>query len=88
MNSICVECGDTKDQVDFLGRCSECFERLKWEEPRNPVHAPYFKEMGVENPVDAKGSTAHVRDIKNRRYDAKEDRTFQYKPPKKYFFGG
>lgn len=57
-------------------------------EKKATVNAPYFKEMGVENPIDPKGSTAHVRDIKNRRYDAKADKQFQYKPPKKYFFGG
>lgn len=85
LQDICVECGKTSADLDFLGRCLTCFEELKWRPPVNPVQAPYFKEMGVENPVDAKGSTAHVRDIKNRRYDPKTDKTFYYKPRKEYF---
>jgi len=46
----------------------------------------YFKEMGVENPYDPKGSTAHVRDIKQRRWDQKEKRMFYYKGETRYSF--
>jgi hypothetical protein len=83
---ICVECEKPKADLDFLGRCPGCFEELKWRPPKAPVQAPYFKEMGVENPVDPKGSTAHVRDIKSRRYDEKTDSMYRYHPPKRYFF--
>jgi len=85
IQDICVECGQPSEEVDFLGRCTPCFEELKLRPAKNKQNAPYFKEMGVENPVDPKGSTAHVRDIKNRRYDSKTDTTFDYKPPKRYF---
>lgn len=43
-------------------------------------------EYGVENPIDVKGSTAHVRDIKMRRIDPKTKTTFYYEQPKTYFF--
>jgi hypothetical protein len=43
-------------------------------------------EYGVENPVDPKGSTAHVRDIKKRRIDPKTKTVFNYEPPKTYFY--
>lgn len=43
-------------------------------------------EFGQENPIDAKGSTAHVRDIKKRRIDPKTKEFFYYKTPKAYFF--
>lgn len=38
--------------------------------------------------MDPKGSTAHVREIKDRRYHPKEDRTFHYSKElgKTYFF--
>ena len=44
-------------------------------------------EYGHENPIDAKGSTAHVRDIKSRRLDTKTKQMFRYEAPKSYFFG-
>jgi hypothetical protein len=47
-----------------------------------------MKEVGIENPYDKKGSTAHVRDIKNRRYDPKTDKMFYHEGPKRYFFPG
>lgn len=43
-------------------------------------------EFGVENPIDPKGSTAHVQDIKNRRIDPKTKTQFYYQKPKTYFF--
>lgn len=51
-----------------------------------PSSEPYFKEVGVENPYDKKGSTVHVRDIKNRRLDTKTNKMFYYEAPKTYFF--
>lgn len=46
-------------------------------------------EYGHENPEDPKGSTAHVRDIKDRRWHPQEKRMF-YKskemPGRTYFF--
>lgn len=59
--------------------CKTCYQK-PYEE------RPYVKEMGVENPYDTKGSTAHVRDIKNRRLDPKTKKMFYYQPPKTYFF--
>lgn len=76
---ICVVCGEQADR-DILGRCLSCFQL------QVPVRFPYFKEMGVENPMDPKGSTAHVRDIKLRRIDPKTKEVFNYEPPKTYFF--
>lgn len=46
----------------------------------------HFKEMGVENPLDPKGSTAHVREIKSRMHDFKTGKVYNYEPPKTYFF--
>jgi hypothetical protein len=45
-------------------------------------------EYGHENPSDPQGSTAHVRDIKDRRWHPQEKRTFYYSKElgKKYFF--
>lgn len=43
-------------------------------------------EYGVENPIDPKGSTAHVRDIKARRINTKTKEMFYYQAPKTYFF--
>jgi hypothetical protein len=75
----CVACGLEGDR-DILGRCPDCFRA------QVPVRLPYFKEMGVENPMDPKGSTAHVREIKTRRIDPKTKAVFNYEPPKTYFF--
>lgn len=75
----CVICGDEDDR-DVLGRCYVCF--------CNGIPVPYghFKEMGTENPFDKQGSKAHVRDIKQRRYDPNTGETFYYKGEKSYFF--
>lgn len=43
-------------------------------------------EYGHENPRDPEGSTAHVRDIKQRRWHPEEKRMFYYTPPKTYSF--
>lgn len=75
----CVVCGKNEDR-DILGRCDGCF--------RKGVVPQYgsFKEMGVENPDDPKGSTSHVRDIKMRMIDPESKKVTYYKPPKTYFF--
>ena len=56
--------------------------------PSDEETAPYFKETGRANPFDPKGSTAHIRDIKDRRWNPKEKRMFYYskEQPKTYFF--
>jgi hypothetical protein len=45
-------------------------------------------EFGHENPSDPRGSTAHVRDIKDRRWHPTEKRQFYYSKElgKSYFF--
>lgn len=45
-------------------------------------------EFGHENPIDPKGSTAHLRDIKDRRWHPTEKRMFYWSKerPKTYFF--
>lgn len=75
----CIGCGVLADR-DILGRCDDCF--------RHGFRVMYgtFKEVGVENPYDKKGSTAHVRDIKSRRLDPKTKKMFYYEPPRTYFF--
>lgn len=55
---------------------------------QDPSLIPYFKEMGAANPRDPKGSTAHVRDIEDRRWHPTEKRMFYWskEKPKTYFF--
>jgi hypothetical protein len=77
---ICVGCGHEADR-DILGRCDSCFRQGVC------AYTPYFKEMGTANPLDPKGSTAHVRDIQDRRWHPTEKRMFYYskEKPKTYF---
>lgn len=82
MSKYCTQCGNVAGTLYLDGEawvCRHCLSDV-------PGDAPYFKEMGVENPRDPEGSTAHVRDIKARRWDPKEERLFYYTPPKTYFF--
>ena len=74
----CVVCGEEDDR-DILGRCYQCFCL------GIPVQYGHFKEVGRENPGDPKGSTAHVRDIKNRRMDPQTKQPFYYKGDTTYF---
>jgi hypothetical protein len=60
--------------------CSDCYRAPELRETCRPF------EYGVENPIDPKGSTAHVRDIKNRRIDPKTKTPFNYQKPKTYFY--
>jgi hypothetical protein len=49
---------------------------------------PYFKEMGAANHMDPKGSTAHYKDIEDRRWHPEEKRLFYYSkemPGRTYF---
>lgn len=79
---ICSNCQSSNASeykyIDGTWTCRHCTV------PREP--SIYFKEMGVENPGDPKGSTAHVRDIKARRLDTKTGKMFYYQAPKTYFF--
>lgn len=82
LDGICPKCSKpamTLRYVDGIFVCAHCVGR------HSDLGCRTF-EYGHENPLDPKGSTAHVRDIKARRYDFKEKRTFNYEPPKTYFF--
>lgn len=79
--SICEKCEKPAQSLYFdegLWICRHC---RSFEE--TGVH---FKEVGVENPYDKKGSTAHVRDIKSRRLDTKTGKMFYHQAPKTYYF--
>jgi hypothetical protein len=75
----CVGCGQEADR-DILGRCMPCFQS-----GFIPMYGS-FKEVGVENPYDKQGSTAHVKDIKKRRLDVKTGKMYYHQEPKTYFF--
>jgi hypothetical protein len=83
--TTCVKCQQEDNDLDFVGRCLDCFKKdILSNGPTNGL--PYFKEMGVENPADPQGSTAHVRDIKARRLDVKTNETYYDKGRTSYFF--
>jgi hypothetical protein len=69
------------DHADGIFKCRHCLGFVSHFGCR-----PF--EYGHENSMDPKGSTAHVRDIKDRRYHPKENRTFYYSKEmgKTYFF--
>lgn len=79
--SICEKCEKPASSLYLEEMKWVCKHCRSFDEP-----SLYFKEVGVENPYDKKGSTAHVRDIKNRRLDTKTNRMFYYEAPKSYFF--
>lgn len=81
MNKFCVECGEDSGRYMMCEPCNKAWIREGGD-------VPYFKEMGVENPSDKKGSTAHVRDIKSRRVNPQTGEIFRYQGEKKYFFVG
>lgn len=62
--------------------CDSCWQ--SWQ--GTSQSAPYFKEVGTENPMDKKGSTAHIRDIKSRRINPTTGEVFNYTGEKTYFF--
>lgn len=88
-----------KGVVSFMNECAVCnhlaitlhYQNGNWV-CRQHYLAPddsdtcRLFEYGHENPIDAKGSTAHVRDIKARRIDPKTKTFFYYEKPKTYFF--
>lgn len=82
INEVCSKCKKFAASLFFNGGdwfCRHCVSGI------NPTGCRLF-EYGVENPVDPKGSTAHVRDIKARRIDPKTKAVFNYEKPKTYFF--
>lgn len=81
----CAECGQAAGTLHYqhanhLFVCRHCYDR-----PPDADTCRAF-EYGHENPIDPKGSTAHVRDIKLRRIDPKTKEVFNYKSPSKYFY--
>lgn len=83
-DGLCPRCHKPSSSVYLVGNdwvCSHCVSGFHNSGCR-------LFEFGVENPVDAKGSTAHVRDIKDRRWHPKEKRLFYYSKElgKTYFF--
>lgn len=80
---MCENCKKPSISLHFqdpLWVCRTCYVAPALAEVCRP------HEYGHENPDDPKGSTAHVRDIKARRWDPKEKRMFYYQKPKTYFF--
>lgn len=78
---MCKNCGKYSGSLHYQGGdwlCRHCYGS-------GDTGCRLF-EYGVENPIDAKGSTAHVRDIKARRLDPKTKTLFYYEKPKTYFF--
>lgn len=81
-DGLCQNCGKPSSSVFYVGgqwNCRHCVPGI------NDPSCRLF-EYGVENPIDPKGSTAHVRDIKARRIDPKTKTFFYYEKPKTYFF--
>lgn len=60
--------------------CRSCYT------PPAPMDTCRLHEYGQENPSDPQGSTAHVREIKSRRWDPVEKRTFNWTGERAYFF--
>jgi len=84
MITDCETCNENHGTLYYeAGKWFCKYHRYSEESP-----LPYFKEMGAANPKDPKGSTAHVMDIKDRRWHPEEKRMFYYSKerPKTYFF--
>lgn len=83
-DGICPECRKPAATFQLVGDRWLCRICASGGEPLN---CRLF-EFGHENPIDAKGSTAHVRDIKDRRWHPQEKRQFYYSKEmgKTYFF--
>lgn len=82
-NGLCSSCQKPSSTFRFIGDswvCGFCAPSLE--------SGCRLFEFGHENPSDAKGSTAHVRDIKDRRWHPQEKRLFYYSKElgRKYFF--
>ena len=81
---LCFSCGKAAGSLYLEDRswvCRHCRGREDGE-------LAYLKVMGSENPMDPKGSTAHVKDIKDRRWHPTENRMFYHskEKPKSYYF--
>lgn len=83
MNRFCSSCNKPSGTLYMEGDewvCRHC-----WTGEAKPQTCRLF-EKGAENPYDKDGTTAHVRDIKSRRWHPTEKRMFYYKPSASYFF--
>lgn len=81
-DGTCSECRKPAMSLHYVEGTFSCKHCVGYVQPRGCVAFEY----GVENPMDKKGSTAHVRDIKARRIDPKTKTLFYYEHPKTYFF--
>lgn len=79
---LCSSCQKPASSLFYVGDGWDCRHCLSG----NGDSSCRLFEYGVENPIDSKGSTAHVRDIKARRIDPKTKEMFYYQGPKTYFF--
>src|ERR1017187_8776250 len=73
-DDYCPDCKKPSSSLFYMGdgwRCRHCLSRTDDNSCR-------LFEYGHENKMDAKGSTAHVRDIKDRRWHPQEKRMFYY----------
>lgn len=78
----CEGCGRPAGSLNLQSGfwiCRHCYVKP----PVTDTCRPF--ERGRENPMDKDGSTAHIRDIKRRRWDPVERRSFNYAGPKTYF---
>lgn len=80
-DKLCEQCGIASQRYALCNKCYDAWQNKGFGD------VPYFKEMGTENTGDSKGSTAHVRDIKDRRWNSVEKRMFYHSKerPKTYF---
>jgi len=79
--SICNSCLNQSSSLHYdegQWLCRHCY--------RSPESSCRLFEYGHENPRDAGGSTAHVRDIKSRRLEPGTNRVVRDTGPKTYFF--
>lgn len=80
----CDQCKEEVGALHYAGHslwlCRHCFA------PPDPMITSRPFEKGHENPLDKGGTTAHVRDIKARRWDPQEKRMFYYKGERSFFF--
>jgi hypothetical protein len=83
MSDNCNQCGRFDGTLHWNNGwvCKDCYQIP------SPMNCRLF-EFGHENPQDPQGSTAHVRDIKDRRWHPQEKRSFYYSRElgKTYFF--
>ena len=73
-DGFCPECRKPAATLRFVGGRWSCRHCVSSDVT---VGCRLF-EFGKENPIDPKGSTAHVRDIRDRRWHPQEKRMFYY----------